>query len=362
MNSRSFSPVLLLLFLGLAGCHHVGPSTIVADRVPYNDAVATSWKDQTLLNIVKLRYVDTPFFVDVPSVVSGYTVTAGVNANGLIAPPVNPMASFAQQLGGTLGYQGAYLDRPTISYVPQTGAQFLRNLTNPIPPSAILYLIQSGYAADFILSIGVDSINGIKNRISSGGVVQAGDPEFQRVRDVWRRAQLSGNINLRIDVDKEKKESTVLVFRDTNIDPELAKDLVEVRKLIGIDPEQHEYRVVFGALPTRKNEIALMTRSVFRILIDLSNYVDVPSCHLAEGRAPDLGDLRTQQEPPFHVFSSCKKPCDCFASVCYRGYWFWVDDRDTRSKRVFSLLMGVLAVADTGAKEAPPLVTTIQAN
>jgi hypothetical protein len=47
----------LLAFLNLApaGCTHIGPGTIVTDRVPYNEAVATSGKEQTLLNIVKLR-------------------------------------------------------------------------------------------------------------------------------------------------------------------------------------------------------------------------------------------------------------------------------------------------------------------
>jgi hypothetical protein len=64
------------------GGRHLGPRSIVADRIPYNQAVATSWKEQTLLNIVKLRSMDTPFFVDVPQITSGYTLQGTATANG----------------------------------------------------------------------------------------------------------------------------------------------------------------------------------------------------------------------------------------------------------------------------------------
>jgi hypothetical protein len=82
--------LLALLVLSPAGCRHYGPRSIVADRIPYNEAVAISWKEQTLLNVVKLRYMDTPFFLEVPQITSGYTLQAAATANGGIFPPVNP--------------------------------------------------------------------------------------------------------------------------------------------------------------------------------------------------------------------------------------------------------------------------------
>ena len=64
----------LIMLAAACGCSGIGPKTIPRDRFDYNAAISNSWKEQTLLNIVKLRYADMPLFVEVASVVSGYSL------------------------------------------------------------------------------------------------------------------------------------------------------------------------------------------------------------------------------------------------------------------------------------------------
>ena len=71
--------------VALTGCTHLGPKTVAVDRFDYSTAIADSWKQQTLLNIVKLRYMDLPVFVDVASIVSGYSMQTGVSVNGTLS-------------------------------------------------------------------------------------------------------------------------------------------------------------------------------------------------------------------------------------------------------------------------------------
>jgi hypothetical protein len=58
-----------------------------------------------------------------------------------------------------------------------------------------------------------------------------------------------------------------------------------------------------------------------------------------------------------NIRSSSSKPADSFAAIDYRGHWFWIDDRDLKSKRVFAFMMMLFTLADTGEKENLPLIT-----
>jgi hypothetical protein len=57
------------------------------------------------------------------------------------------------------------------------------------------------------------------------------------------------------------------------------------------------------------------------------------------------------------ITSSAARPGDAFVSVPYRGSWFSIDDRDIRSKNLFSFIMYLFTFVETGSKEAAPVLT-----
>jgi len=152
--------LLCCIVLGGTGCYHpIGPKSVTRDRQLYAGSLSDSWKDQTLLNIVKMRYIDPPVFVDVGNIVASYSLVQGVNANGTISPSGTGSGASA----GTFGGFGTYSNTPTITYTPLTGNKFIRSLANPLPPEAVFSGIQSGLPADVTLFAAVASINGLKN-------------------------------------------------------------------------------------------------------------------------------------------------------------------------------------------------------
>jgi len=61
--------------------------------------------------------------------------------------------------------------------------------------------------------------------------------------------------------------------------------------------------------------------------------------------------------PLIGIYSSSYRPADAFVTVPYRNHWFWIDDRDMRSKSLFSFLMFIFSLTDTEGKEGAPIIT-----
>ncbi len=340
-----------LVAFTLTACAHLGPRTVPVDRYDYGTAIAESWKEQTLLNIVKLRYGDLPVFIDVASVVAGYSLQTGVTVGGTVSSQGAVQGNF-----GSVGGQGIYTDRPTITYVPMTGDKFLRGLATPIDPRNVFFMIQAGYPADFLLALTVESINGVRNRSTLGGQVRLADPDFVRAMTLLRDLQTEGGFGMRVEEAAPKAGTAVVFFRRDDLTPEMQAKAAEIRRLLHLTPDQTKFTLSYSPVRGSEDQLAVKTRSMLQILLAFASYVEVPEKDLSAKRAAPQFEHAGDQEFA-RIHSGASKPDDAYVAIRYRGSWFWVDENDWQAKRAIGSVILLFTMMDSGEAEHLPLIT-----
>ena len=353
MRQRLVAVVLNLL---LAACSSIGPASVPHDRIDYGSSIGNSWKEQTLLNIVKLRYADMPIFLEVAQVIAGYQLQSALSGSFTLG---NFTASLIDRLTATGGATAAstYTDRPTVVYQPLTGVDFLKRLMTPIPPSSVLFMLQSGYAADRIMPIMLDSINGINNE--SSRLRRPADQKFTRLVRLIREGQLAGAIQIRIERPKDGTESSVLIFGPSK-DPQLAAKGTEIKSILGIKQDLRELQINYGGYSGRNDEIDMLTRSMLQIMLEFAAVVQVPEVDVAQGKAtPGLVEASDAalNGPPLRVLVTDTAPQDAYVATQYNRRWYWIADTDIQSKYTFAIIMLLFSIADTGVRGSAPVVT-----
>ena len=337
----------------LSGCGTMGPTTVQRDRADYAEVLGRTWKEQTLMNVVKLRYADVPVYLEVASIISSTSLESQVN---VAATNFDRLSTGNNQL---IGAYGRYTDRPTITYSPVGGERFARYLLRPLSPTAVFGLVQGGYPVDRVLQLTTRAINGVSNRSAASGRARAADPEFPALMEAMRRVQRSESMGTRVE-RRNGDEVATLFFRP---DPpaNVADDMRTVQRLLGLRSGARDLSLIFGPVPRSDSEIALLTRSMAEILLEIAATIEAPEADVREGRAQPAPPPATEPppwgEPLVRIHSSKQRVDDAYASVLYRGHWFWIDDRDLPSKTMFTFLLVLLSMAEAGNSAQAPVIT-----
>ena len=156
MSLRSISAIsLLLCLIPASGC--LGPRALKHSRAKYNDAIQRSADEQLLLNLVRLRYRDTPSFIELSSLSTQFAFGSRASASGNLIE----RSTQSDSLG--LGASWEASERPTVTYDPLRGQDFVKRLVSPLGEETIILLIRSGWSIDRVLRITAQELNGFEN-------------------------------------------------------------------------------------------------------------------------------------------------------------------------------------------------------
>lgn len=173
--------------------------------------------------------------------------------------------------------------------------------------------------------------------------------------------QRANALQIRVDRGKDSSESSVIVFPPVRENSEVAARIGEIRRILNLSPQAGGYGVRYGGYSGKSDEIAMVTRSMLQIMIEMGYFAEVPEADISGGKAtPGLavgGPAGGTQPSLLTIHGGSSPPADSHVAVAYKGRWFWIADNDVRSKSIFASIMLLFSISDVGVRSPPPVVT-----
>jgi hypothetical protein len=229
-----------------------------------------------------------------------------------------------------------------------------------LSPKHIFFMLQAGYSAEFILGLTVESLNGVRNRSTTGGAVREADPDFIVALNLLREVQAAGAFGMRVEEDEGKGSAAVVFFQRDDVPAAIVEKTVELRRLLRLPPDQHRFVITYSPMRGTGDELTVNSRSMLQIMQAFASYLDVPPAHFQDDSASPTFERKSDAETtvrPVRIYSGTEKPAATFAVVRYRDHWFWVENGDLPTKRALTAVMFFFTLAETGSAEKLPLVT-----
>jgi hypothetical protein len=350
--------ILAVLLVALDGCYSVGPNSIKGSHPLYNDAVVSVVDQQFLANLVRLKYRDTPYFLDVTNIVNSFQMGVSGGVNGTQLYPNNAASNFVG-----INAEALWTTTPTVTFQPVEGEGFVKKFLTPISLDSLVLLVQAGWSLHRVFGLCVEQVNGVRNAVTASGPTPAAPPlDYQRfsrllvILDDLRTADA-----IRTDVDPVDK-SVRFELRPT---PGTENEVDELKDMLGLDPDRQVFQVTSDLVHQNQGTIALRTRSPLSVLFYLSQNVEVPEEHAQSGlvtvtQNADGSPFPWSHTPAgsrFRVRSSDSQPGNAYTSIPYRGHWFYLADNDLESKSSFMLMSQVFRLQAGSVTQPSPVLT-----
>ncbi len=351
--------LFLVALCTLAACQNLGPASIRASMPDYNAAILETGDEITMLNFVRIRYSESPYFMEVTNVFTSPSFTASARGGAVVSGDIGDSGEVSAEL--------TYSEAPTIVYTPVGGEQFSTRLLEPVGLHTIGLLSQGGWDLDRLLRLCVQRINGVWNaEIATGPVRAKPIPEYETFRRVAKTMhELETSKEVVFEYGRKYRAGTLEEPLEFSIVPE-ARKRPEVQQLfvdLELDPNAESYFITDEKHVAGDRNIAIVSRPLLATMFYLSKGVVVPERDL-NGQAVSV-TLDEQGEPfdwqlvtgdLFRIESSDTRPDSAFRAVRYRNSWFYIRDDDVESKNTFMLFSSLLSLR---AGEAPKSSTAL---
>jgi hypothetical protein len=384
--------LMLGLLLASSGCFY-GPRGVQVTRLGYNTMLKQSAEEEMLLNIVRLKYRETPEFVGIPNVVERLTYSGSFGSTASFSP--HRLTGWG--LSGGVGF----IESPTITYTPLQDEKFNHRLLSPISLEVLGVLTATGWNVSRVFRLISKNINDVDNATTAGGPTPEEAPEYvvffeatHMIRELQKRRQMeithefiSGPPSAKSDQSDDESDTDATDTADEveaaspptvdqiilRIAPE-AVDSPEAKSLAELLSLQAGLEVIpivdatSGQLKQRgkvHDRLHVSNRSFLEVLYFLSQGISIPDEHYEKGlvtvtRHPDGSyfDWTDVTGNLLRVEVSECRPEDASVTVEYRGYWYYIRDSDLNSKSTFNLLLELYNIAIRGgAVGGAPVLT-----
>jgi hypothetical protein len=295
------------------------------DQLGYSRALGDAEKSETLLNVVRIRYADTPVFLQATQVISGYQLQRNATGGFETFPSASP-SSF---LTGAASAQ--LQESPTFTFQPLSGEQFAQSFIRPLSPADLLPLVMSGMPIDILFRLRVQSTNDLTNTMAPARTESPGSPGFLLLLQDLRRLQIAGLLGVRLrhaggptgTRGKSDPGHVYLSFATTR-DPDTLRAVIDAKRRLGMPPGVSEAEVVYGRRSER-GQVAVLTRSMLGALGQLAIQIDIPPDDVARNRTlSSVGNIGPEHRPVVIIHSGSATPADVFTAAQYRRTWFWI--------------------------------------
>jgi hypothetical protein len=349
---------LFVVVLTSHGCGRVGPAAIKASRGVYNEAIARTEAQQTLMMIVRNRYGEGSTTLAVNSVAANFRVSTQAGINVGFGPESSYAGNLVPLSGGV-----AYEDNPTISYTPVHGKQYVRLMLSPISLDLLVPLVRSLEPPDAVITLLVKRINDIKNPDFLMSPAAGPDPRFSRLVKLITQLDSAGVLYWVEDLRKDVEYALVI----RGYAPAYVTEVHELLGLLGLGvPEDQSKDIVLPVFLALEGPvsggIAIYTRSIFELMTMMSASIEAPEDHVSSGLAikyPPLGPAGRG----LHIRRSEGNPQTASVAVKHHGVWFYIDETDQATKGAFRLLQvlysATIAEATRGTQAAPVLTVPV---